>query len=1157
MPAAPPLRVLVHPDVLRLERELVDRIRALRAGPGGAFAPVLVLTASRRQMERTREVLAGAFPALLGVEVLTHQALAYRLAEADPARPAPALAPRALWDAVVEDLLAGPETAPGLSAYVDAHPGALHPVAGLLRELREAGVDAAGLRAAGPEGAEPAALLERFDAAVAALERDAGLTDRAGLARRAREAAAGLPPYRAVFQIGAYELVGMNLDLLRALPSETGITLLVPADPEAPAWRYAREVMARDLGAPPEPLEDGESGARGFVRAARLLRGRGGRPPEAPPEADIRLVHAQGPEAELNAAARRALRWIAGGVPPHEIAVTARTLDPYAPLAETVFARHRLPVESSATLPLGRHPQARAFLLLARALGRDFERQTVVDLLRSPYLVREEAEPGAGRRRPDAWDRWSRKHRVVGGERAWTEDLPRAVAGEAVPEWLRDDPEEVRAFEERRAEDAASAERLGALVAGWAEEARAWARCRTAAGHAAFLRGLYGRLLRGWKAVDTAEFVHAGGAGGSRPDAAGPDPGEVARTAEAVRSALHGALDDLEGLDALAALRAGGDPEPVTVDDALEFLESTVAEARLPWPSVAGGVRFLDVMQARGLAFRHVILLGFNTDLIPRRPREDLFLSDAARRRVRERTGRPLAVRLESREEEWLLFAGTVASAVETLTVSWQRADADGKARTVSLFLRELARALPGAPTLREVLEGRAGASADGAAGAGGARPAYGPERVPTHPAAAAAHLAATTGFLTREEGAVLAGAAARRASRGVAAYLEALDPGRAGALAAGLALAEAVERFETPDLEPARALAYDAFLPGGSGFDRLFSASSLEMLGMCPQKFYFRYVLGVKPLEEAVEEFRFEARELGGLMHLILERVAGDLEAAGLLDGSARPEALAAAGRESLDRHWSGVLDPVARRVGPHFPVLWRSAESAWRAEMTAFLDADLRRLGEAGHRLVGKETTWEGSVPLDGEAARAVFPEAALPLRGIPDRVTAGPEGTWLVSDYKTSGNLEKRLEAKEILTGHRLQLPLYMMLAAEQGAPAVTAEFLGLGPEFAPDGGFARTGPVALEEDALEGLREGLTETLAVLVKLVRTGRFPFSPGRHCDWCRFDDACRRHHYASAERVAGHPEHADYAGVQEKSKRKPLLAQVRGGDGDGEAGA
>jgi hypothetical protein len=427
MMARPAIEVWAHPDVMRLERELAARVRALRASPAETFDPVLVLVPSRRQMLRVRETLAREAGALLGVEVLTHQALAYSLVEADPERPAPALASRALRETLVESLLKS-HTGGALAGYVAEHPTALSPLTGVLRELREAGVTAEDLGRAGDGRytAELASLLRDYENALARLAAaPAGWTDRAGLARLAAGAASGgrVPEYRAVIQYGAYELIGMNLELVRALPTREAKIFLVPGDVAAPAWRYALRFFERHLGVTPQALpEDAE--ARVFVSAARAFREPDGGPAgTAKRLAPIVFMHTQGPEAELNAAAPR-LR----------SSPTARLRDrpwharsSYAALAETVFQRHsllsirrrRFPVAPSQG-PCVRH-------LLVRALVDEFERQTMVDCSLSFRGLLTKALLAT-----HSMDRWCR-YAIVAGASAWTEDLPSALREKYCP----------------------------------------------------------------------------------------------------------------------------------------------------------------------------------------------------------------------------------------------------------------------------------------------------------------------------------------------------------------------------------------------------------------------------------------------------------------------------------------------------------------------------------------------------------------------------------------------------------------------------------------------------------------------------------------------------------------------------------------------------
>src|SRR6185295_17452171 len=131
-----------------------------------------------------------------------------------------------------------------------------------------------------------------------------------------------------------------------------------------------------------------------------------------------------------------------------------------------------------------------------------------------------------------------------------------------------------------------------------------------------------------------------------------------------------------------------------------EILAASLHAASLPQGTDDGsGVRVLDVMKARGVPFREVILLGFNQGQVPRRPRQDPFLPDGVRTELRRR-GSTVAVKAEARREERLLLAVALAAGSERVTVTWQRADDEGKARAPSLFLREIARLALGRPDL-------------------------------------------------------------------------------------------------------------------------------------------------------------------------------------------------------------------------------------------------------------------------------------------------------------------------------------------------------------------------------------------------------------------------------------------------------------------------
>jgi len=1108
MHASPP-RVLVHPDFLVLEDELVRLVREEAARPRNGFPRILILATTRRQVERVREVLAERCGALAGVEVLTHLALAMRLVEAHGGRSAPRLAGRPLRESVVRHLLKN--SGLDLATYADEHVSVPEVLSGVFHELREAGILPRDLESAAedPRTLEVARLYGWYDEALDRVATSAGRegakawTDRAGITRSA--AAGGGPEYDLVVQYGTYELVGMNLDLVSSLAPRSPVVFLIPSDPDAPGWSYARAYAARHFPGPSEPVAT-QSPPRPFVAGARSLRREADRTPDTLPESALTWMHAQGAESELTAAVRIALDRVHGGAACEQVAILARNVQDYAPFAEAVFRRLGVPVDSSIGIPVSLYPRPRVLLGILRAMLLDFPRQRVIDVVRMPSLNR-----GAEHRRwtPDLWDRWSRAYRIVRGLDSWA-GLPELLRRSPFPETASDTPESRESHRKRTEDNAASAELLVGMLQTWGEEHTAWSACGTAAEHLAFLKRLAGRWIRGW----------------IMKDADGDDLD--------VQNQVGAVLDELESLESGERLAAqvrgsGGGGFRLSPRDVYDYLEAAFREALVPLRR-PGGVRFLDLMQARGLVFDHVVLIGFNADVIPRRPRDDVFLPDSVRLNLRRDTGRPLAVRGEGIDEEHLLLAQALASVRVSLTVSWQRADAQGSAKPVSLQLRELARIAAGSPSMGEVLES-------------------GVDRVPTHPARNAGWGLEKTGLLTREESVLLAGDLGLPHSReAVSEVLATLDREWFRTLSPHLALVRDVERFAGGDR------AFDGNVPGGSGWSRAYSASGLQRLGKCPQQFLFRDVLRVRPLEGAADDLNLDALEVGTTVHELLEKIYTELflgtspAGPGQIDlfsaGSSSHADAKAQALEALDRYWPETMGKLGARIRRRFPVLWEAMEGVWRREIGAFLDLDLERLRTGGIRVIGTETPWESRIPVPGPDG-----DVDLAVMGKVDRVARLPSGRLLVSDYKTGGSLKGWVKAQEFLRGDHVQLPLYTLLAEEHAAGAgAEAELLGLGPGFLPDAGYVRDRePIRFgDEEFPEELRRGFLESLFLLDALNREGRFPMNPARHCNYCDFKPACRRFHIPSKIRGRSHPDHQDYFRMRLKGKKTPMLADV-----------
>lgn len=1113
-----PARIEIHPDFQVLEERLAELLRHLNgAGPAGFPAPALVVAPTRRLLSYLQEVLADRIRAgLLNVRFLHHDGLAQAIAaQAGIALPSPL--GNAVKESIVEHLAR--QSGGELSEFVDSRPGSVTALLSTMEDLRESGVDPDAASAVGGlslDGQAVVRLYRTYASMLTVLGRQ-GWSDRAGhILSALPHAAAYARRFRLVIHYGAYELIGVNLDLMRALECErTPVIYIAPGHPTAPAYAHAARFWTHVPGNGPILLSGvsragtdigAEAGAGAVAKPARsgLLGDRLTRlyDEEAAPPLEQRrldLVHAQGAAAELREAALRILaRHRDHGTPLLRMAIIARTLEPYAAHLKPVFLEHGLPFHTTASMSAAREPRVQAALLLARCLRDDFPAGPLFDLLRSGLFQ----GPGDPARSVDAWERLARRYRVAGGSALWVDHLPRWSAGDA-------------SREDRHRQ----AERLAALVRGLVRQAAKLQRARTWVDWAEGFRSLLARTIdgyQGWQAPAwTEEEAH--------------DPGVTL---------MEGLLYAIESLQYAKV--------PFTSTAAFEHLESAVAGATIPIGSVAadgsaargdqGGVRVLDAMQARGLAFDAVILVGMNADLFPRRGREDPFLTDDDRRRIRTALRRPLPVAAEAKDEERLLLALLLGSAREQLAVSWQRADESGKARVPALALREIAR-IALATTDLVTAERRA-------------------LTIGAHPADQARSAVERHALL-----------ASREAARAIA--LLAGGPRPAEALLGQPAVAAlGVDRDATlPGLgllaviEGTWTTPFDA-LPGEAGRPQdAWSPSRLERLGSCPQHFFFRHVLRASEWDEPAAPYEFEAREMGALAHEVLRDVYSALVGEGLLTGGpGRLDEIVRRAEMHLEAAWARRAAPLAVLSRALYPALWDLTADHWIASLKRFLRLDLAEVLAAGRVLDGFEVEVVRAIPLGtSEVGSAVPPGLsgpALAVRGRFDRTGRDPDGAIVVSDYKTSGALERHVGLTEMLKGSRLQMGLYALMAepdlatpgapeTHPGRPEVRAEVLGVGPRYADEeaegGGPARAG---LDPVEFASIREGLLETLHVLASLAERGLFPLNEkSRVCPYCPFTRACRRTHRPTLERLAANADLRQYFMTLMKNSRSPRL--------------
>jgi ATP-dependent helicase/nuclease subunit B len=651
------VRILAHIDPVELERELLSRVDG--AHPRGRVARTLVLVPTNRLAEHVQRKLAEIRPAWLGVRVWPFRSLGREILEQVSGKTLHVASPLLLEALLVRLMRERPRNQ--WSAFVNRRPGAAGPLLQALRDLREAGIDPAEVQAcAGDERTRD--LGELYALFRTALDEriSAGWTDDAGLARAALPHAPRFGEgLEAVFVHGAYELLGVYLDLLRELERTTNVTVLVPVAPGTRVSAYGERFAAAFLAGTDGDFETIRAPSDAD-RAARLsaLYDEDGSPPSAE-AGSFRFRNSQGPVAEVKFAVREALRAVRAGCAPTDIAITARSLEPYAAALEEAFDDAGLPWTSSLSSPLRRHPVVRDFLLLLRVLAEDFPRDGTVELLQSRHVdwqsVGCDTSPSAV-----CADRWSREAGIIDGLVAWTTELEVWLA--VPPRRPGRSHAEFRRREDRAREDLEQARSIGEALNGLnavlPREAATWSE------HAAR-----------WTSVFERVFGHPGGG---------------------AADLLRETLDRMGEVELLV-----GDRRPVGFPEARAWLEDAVDGARLTLRrDDDGGIRVLDAMQLRGLTFRHVHVLGMNGDLFPRAPREDPVLPDAVRRALCERTGRPIGIKSAGTDEEHLLLALVLGSARERTEVSWQRAHESGRAKSPSLALREIARAAHGRPAL-------------------------------------------------------------------------------------------------------------------------------------------------------------------------------------------------------------------------------------------------------------------------------------------------------------------------------------------------------------------------------------------------------------------------------------------------------------------------
>ncbi|MFZ5862282.1 MAG: PD-(D/E)XK nuclease family protein [Nitrospirota bacterium] len=620
-----------HPH---LEAALADDVIAAKTAD--PLSSIIIVVPSDSLRRRIVRLFAGEWRrTFLNLSVLTFHQLSRRLVEEANGMSLPPLVDDQGFEELMR-LLLDRKPAGHAFAGVAATRGGGAALWQTLRDLKDAKVPPRALAEAVAESLFPAddaprlaALAGLYGEVLSAAETAGWVdyTDLDAMASAAAPSSAMLKNQRLVAYYGFYDVTQAQYDVLRAVSGAAEAAVYFPFASGDPSWAFADRFLTRYL--------TGLS-----TRPVRVLDG------PAPPRRSVTLMSCSGTQDEVRACAKTILALVEDeGFAFEDIGVVARSLEPYADAITREFARHHLPLVTTATRPLARHPLAQAALRLARIAEGVPTREDVIDFVASPWCRVERLAPHV-RAEISLWDELARSVGVTNGYEAWAR-LGTLVGPDSGSE----------AGSSARGAQAAA---LLRVVDGLRRTCEALPEAASGAAHAGAWRGLLASLL---------------GIEGEA-DAQDESPDDVDEAAAAVLAAFT------------APARLDAFTSTMTKTAYLDMVRRRIDSTTMPTTDPnARGVLAMDAASARGISVRAVVLLGLNEGVFPRVIREDAFLRDQERRLIETTLGYKIPEKLAGYEEERLLFAALTGAGRDRVVLSTQRADDAGRALAPSWYL--------------------------------------------------------------------------------------------------------------------------------------------------------------------------------------------------------------------------------------------------------------------------------------------------------------------------------------------------------------------------------------------------------------------------------------------------------------------------------------
>ncbi len=477
------------------------------------------------------------------------------------------------------------------------------------------------------------------------------------------------------------------------------------------------------------------------------------------------------------------------------------------------------------------------------------------------------------------------------------------------------------------------------------------------------------------------------------------------------------------------------------------------------------GVVFTDVLRARGLQFKVVFVLGVNEKVFPQIIPEDPIFRDKYRYVLRDMLGYWVNQHAERTQEERLLFFMACSAASERVYVSYACRGSDGKERVPSVFVAELARAT--STDWRAEDAPQVGARITQQLGS--VSPLFWtPKEV---------SLSAFLGSQT-EETLRMAGLLNDGVLRQITATRALKSRGAAGVYDGCISDGKAV--FEHEQVQG-------------------FSPSALQDLAACPMRYFFRKALHLADNEELLSRHALAPHLRGRIYHRVLEEFYRELYRQHLthdLSDSGAAEYL----RRVLAKEYTA----QSYRAFGIYPVVWELILAQMCEKLTAFVQADLRALGDF--------------VPAYFEWAFDSLAVEDLPvkLRGIIDRIDVNEtKKTFLVADYKSSR--KGTADLGESFFTHLIFQPVLYVLAAQKLRQLNGRASAGSCLLVLQKGCDRRDLPA----EQIAALLPRIRRFLQLLVDITVQGNFVFSPSELCTYCPYRAICRKDSFACLMRA------------------------------------